>query len=62
MWESFAMQKILTFFQQKITVYLYYLRFEILTKRLTNDVINFEQLAPDQRLQEEQIHHDNMSV
>ena len=39
MWESFAMQRILTFFQQKITLHV----FVILP---FNDIIDFEQLAP----------------
>ena len=42
------MQKILTFFQQKITVDLIYLRFKF-NETLTNDVVNFEQLAPGVR-------------
>ena len=45
MWESFAVQRILTFFQQKwqcicnINVWNF-------NETLTNDVVSFEQLAP----------------
>ena len=46
MWESFAVQKILTFFQQKIAYYcdIYFQNFN---ESLTNDVVNFEQPALD---------------
>ena len=33
MWVAFAMQKLLTFFQQKIAMYLPYFKTEILTSR-----------------------------
>ena len=43
--EAFAVQKLLTFFQQKILAYLryYHLKFYI---SLTNDVVSFEQPGP----------------
>ena len=46
MWESFAMQKILTFFLQKkhCVCNINVLNFN---ETLTNDVVNFEQPAPD---------------
>ena len=40
------MQKILTFFQQKITVYKLYLLLNF-NETLTDDVVNFEQNAPE---------------
>ena len=43
------MQKILTFFQQKISAYLSYLRLNF-NEKLTNDVVNFEQPGPDLHL------------
>ena len=36
MWVAFALQKLLTFFQQKISAYLH----------ITNDVVSFEHLGP----------------
>ena len=39
------MQRILTFYQQKISVFVKFM-FEICNESLTNDVINFEQLGP----------------
>ena len=45
MWVAFALQKLLTFFQQKISAYL---RINVnFNESLTNDVISFEQLGPD---------------
>ena len=44
MWVAFAMQKLLTFFQQKISAYL---RIDVnFNESLTNDVVSFEQLGP----------------
>ena len=44
MWVAFALQKLLTFFQQKISAYLCInVNFN---ESLTNDVISFEQLGP----------------
>ena len=45
----FAMQMILTFFQQKCSSVFVILPFEILTNRQLpgKDIIHFEQLAPD---------------
>ena len=50
--EAFALQKLLTFFQQKILAYLKYWRTSDIkvwnfNETLTNDVISFEQLGPD---------------
>ena len=44
--EAFAVQKLCTFFQQKILAYLRYkcLDFNIL---LTNDIVSFEQVGPE---------------
>ena len=48
MWVAFALQKLLTFFQQKISAYLsLHLNFN---KSLTNDVVSFEQLGPDRQI------------
>ena len=41
MWVAFALQKLLTFFQQKISAYVNF------NESLTNDVVSFEQLGPD---------------
>ena len=44
MWVAFALQKLLTFFQQKISAYL---RITInFNESLTNDIVSFEQLGP----------------
>ena len=43
--KSFALQKFLTFFQQKILAYLSYLSLNF-NKTLTNDVVSFEQSGP----------------
>ena len=43
MWVAFAVQKLLTFFQQKISAYLLDVNFN---ESLTNDVVSFEQLGP----------------
>ena len=44
MWVAFALQKLLTFFQQKIWAYLHIdLNFN---ESLTNDIVSFEQLGP----------------
>ena len=40
--EAFAVQKLLTFFQQKILAYFRYKRL-----KLTNDVVSFEQPTPE---------------
>ena len=42
MWVAFALQKLLTVFQQKFPAYLH-----ITQCKLTNDVVSFEQLGPD---------------
>ena len=58
MWVAFALQKLLTFFQQKISAYLHITRckkFQHIcisldanfNESLTNDVVSFEQLGPD---------------
>ena len=46
MWVAFALQKLLTFFQQKISAYLRITRLNF-NESLTNDVVSFEQLGPD---------------
>ena len=47
MWVAFAMQKLLTFFQQKY-VYMPYLMIKVLTIRfLTNGIVSFEQQGPE---------------
>ena len=43
--EAFALQKILTFFREKI---LAYFRNSNANEMLTNDIISFEQVSPDQ--------------
>ena len=46
-------KKILTFFPTKIAVYLYYYDHNVLSfnETLTNDIVNFEQPAPDMETQ-----------
>ena len=46
MWVAFAVQKLLTFFQQKISAYLRitYVNFN---ESLTNNIVSSEQLGPD---------------
>ena len=44
--EAFAMQKLLTVFQQKILAYLIYYRLKF-NETLTNDVVSFEQPGTD---------------
>ena len=45
MWVAFALQKLLIFFQQKISAYL---RISVnFYELLTNNVVSFEQLGPD---------------
>ena len=46
MWVAFALQKLLTFFQQKISVYLRITDVNF-NESLTNDIVSFEQLGPD---------------
>ena len=46
MWVAFALQKLLTFFQQRISEYLRITRLNF-NKSLTNDIVSFEQLGPD---------------
>ena len=46
MWVAFALQKLLTFFQQKISVYLRITRLNF-NESLTNDIVSFEQLDPE---------------
>ena len=41
MWVTFALQKLLTFFQQKISAYLHITQFNF------NDIVSFEQLGPE---------------
>ena len=43
---AFALQKLLTFFQQKITAYLRITRLKF-NESLSNDIVSFEQLGPD---------------
>ena len=45
MWVAFALQKLLTFFQQKISAYLRILDVNF-NESLTNDVVSFEQVGP----------------
>ena len=49
MWEAFALQKLLTYFQHKIMAYL---SINILNfnETLTNDVVSFEQLGQGKQL------------
>ena len=49
MWLAFALQKLLTFFQQKISAYLRITW--CFNESLTNDVVSFEQLGLDCQLQ-----------
>ena len=46
MWVAFALQKLLTFFQQKISAYCVSLDVNF-NELLTNNVISFEHLGPD---------------
>ena len=46
MWVAFAVQKLLTFFQQKISAHLISLDVNF-NESLTNDVVSFEQLGPE---------------
>ena len=46
MWVAFALQKLLTFFQQKIAAYLRITHVNF-NESLTNDVVSFEQLGPE---------------
>ena len=46
MWVAFALQKLLTFFQQKISAYLRIWLNVNFNESLTNDVVSFEQLGP----------------
>ena len=45
-WVAFALQKLLTFFQQKISAYLRITGCKF-NESLTNDIVSFEQLGPD---------------
>ena len=45
MWVGFALQKLLTFFQPKISAYLQSLDVNF-NESLPNDVVSFEQLGP----------------
>ena len=45
-WVAFALQKLLTFFQQKISAYLCIIDVNF-NESLTNDVVSFEQLGPE---------------
>ena len=48
MWVAFALQKLLTFFQQKISAYL---RINVnFNESLTNDIVSFEQLGPGSQM------------
>ena len=46
MWVAFVLQKLLTFFQQKISAYLRILDVNF-NESLTNDIVSFEQPGPD---------------
>ena len=46
MWVAFALQKLLTFFQQKIPHICVSLDVNF-NESLTNDIVSFEQLGPD---------------
>ena len=50
MWVAFALQKLLISFQQKISAYLRITRFN---ESLTNDIVSFEQLGPEQKTKSE---------
>ena len=41
------MQKLLTFFQQKISMYLPYFKMDILTSHKLTTLLSFEQLGPN---------------
>ena len=45
MWVAFALQKLLTFLQQKISAYLRITHVNF-NESLTNDIVSFEQLHP----------------
>ena len=45
--EAFALQKLLTIFQQKILVYFNNINNQNFNEALTNDVVSFEQPSPD---------------
>ena len=49
MWVAFALQKLLTFFQQKFQNICVSLDVNF-NESLTNDVVSFEQLGPEQSL------------
>ena len=49
MWVAFALQKLLTVLQQKISAYFRITDVNF-KESLTNDVVSFEQLGPDLRL------------
>ena len=46
MWEAFALQKLLTFFQQKQIQHIWVSLDVNFNESLTNDVVSFEQLGP----------------
>ena len=46
MWVAFSLQKLLTFFQQKISEYLRIIDVNF-NESLTNDIVSFEQLGPE---------------
>ena len=45
--EAFALQKLLTFFQQKILAYILDINVWNFNETLTNDVVSFEQPGPE---------------
>ena len=47
MWVAFALQKLLTFFQQKVSAYLRITLNVNFNESLTNDIVSFEQLDSD---------------
>ena len=49
MWVAFAMQKLLTFFQQKVPMYLPYFKIELLMSCWLTTSLSFEHLGPDLR-------------
>ena len=49
MWVAFALQKLLTFFQQKISAYMRITRCKF-NESLTNDIVSFEQPGPGDQI------------
>ena len=47
-WDAFALQKLLTFIQQKILAFFLNISIWNFNETLTNDVVSFEQPGPDE--------------